>query len=209
MDFCTPLLTAYAWYNKHYRGKINRMPSKRQRLSSKSLKQRNLVILVVLLIMVGGGLLLWNSTRTASKTNAPSASTKSTTGGSKQYSSTQATPSTPSSTSTSTSSTTAASTSLAAPSGQLLNVQTVSLSSGPGLESVCQTIANASCDIRLTQNDTTKYVGAQSTGSNGMVIFDWNAKSVGLTSGQWNVQAVVTQNGATGVSHTEYLTVQS
>jgi hypothetical protein len=77
------------------------------------------------------------------------------------------------------------------------------------MESICQTIANASCDIRLTQGSTVKYVGAQNTGSNGMVIFDWNASSVGLIPGQWSVQAVVTQNGATGVSHTEYLTVQS
>jgi hypothetical protein len=98
---------------------------------------------------------------------------------------------------------------LAAPSGQLLNTQTVSLSSGPDLESICQTIANASCDIRLTQGSVTKYVGAQTTGSNGMVIFDWNAATVGLTTGQWSVQAVVTQNNATGVSHTETLTVQS
>jgi hypothetical protein len=77
------------------------------------------------------------------------------------------------------------------------------------MESICQTIANASCDIRLTQGSTIKYVGAQGTGSNGMVIFDWSAKDIGLTTGQWSVQAVVTQNGATGVSHTEYLTVQS
>jgi hypothetical protein len=53
-----------------------------------------------------------------------------------------------------------------------------------------------------------KYVGTQNTGSNGIVIFDWNAKTVGLTTGQWGVQAVVTQNGVTGTSHTEYLTVQ-
>lgn len=102
----------------------------------------------------------------------------------------------------------ASSASLAAPSGQLLNVQSVSLASGPNLESICQTIANAVCDIRLTNGGTTKYVGARSTGTNGEVIFDWTAKAVGLTTGRWSVNAVVTQNGATGVSHTEYLTVQ-
>lgn len=184
------------------------MPTSTKTASFRAHKRRNLALAAALLavIVIGGGLLLWHSTNTTSKTTAPSAPTKSPSGSDKQYATTQGEPTTPSQTSTS--SATTATTSLASPSGQLLNVQTVSLSSGPSLESVCQTIANASCDIRLTQSGTTKYIGAQSTGSNGMVIFDWNAKTVGLTTGQWNVQAVVTQNGTTGVSHTEYLTVQ-
>jgi hypothetical protein len=103
---------------------------------------------------------------------------------------------------------------LAAPAGQLLNKQTISLSStdpqtDPDLESVCQTIPQASCDIDLTgPNNEVKTVGAQNTGSNGAVIFDWNAKTVGLTPGKWTVQAVVVQNNLTGTSHSEYLEVQ-
>lgn len=103
---------------------------------------------------------------------------------------------------------------LAAPAGQLLNKQTISLSSSdpqtdPSLESICQTEAQASCDIRLTgPNGQVKTVGAQSTGTSGTVIFDWNARSVGLTTGKWTVQAVAVKNNLTGTSHNEYLEVQ-
>jgi hypothetical protein len=46
------------------------------------------------------------------------------------------------------------------------------------------------------------------TNSNGNAIIDWDAKQLGLTAGQWTVQAVATQGSATGTSHNEYLTVQ-
>lgn len=104
--------------------------------------------------------------------------------------------------------------SLPAPSGQLLNKQVVSLSSNdpqssPSLESICQTITQASCDIDLTgPNNQAKAVGAKDTGGSGTVIFDWNAKTIGLTPGKWTVQAVVVQNNQTGTSHSEYLEVQ-
>jgi len=175
-------------------------------------------IMLVAVFVVGMGLIGlagWYLNRPAKTANTTSPSTKSSpsstpaTSGSasnKQYAATGN--SAPSSTTTPPTSAPASSGTLAAPAGQLLNVQTVSLASDPSLRSICQTIANASCDIRLINGNVTKYVGARSTGANGVVIFDWSAKTVGLTTGQWSVQAVVTQNGATGVSHTEYLTVQ-
>jgi hypothetical protein len=109
---------------------------------------------------------------------------------------------------------------LAAPTGQLLNLQCVSLSSTqsacggsapdtPSMQSVCQTIANASCNIKLSNGSAVKYVGAQGTGSNGMVVFNWNANSVGLTPGTWTVQAIVNQGNSSGISHSEYLAVKS
>lgn len=104
--------------------------------------------------------------------------------------------------------------SLPAPTGQLLSKQTVSLGSSdpqtsPDLESVCQTVPQASCDIDLTgPNNQVKDVGAKNTGSSGTVIFDWNAKAIGLTPGKWTVQAVAVQNNVTGTSHNEYLEVQ-
>lgn len=104
--------------------------------------------------------------------------------------------------------------SLPVPTGQLLNKQTVSLSSSspqtdPSIESVCQTEAQASCDIRLTgTSGQVKTVGAKNTGDSGTVIFDWNAKTVGLTAGKWTVQAVAVKNNLTGASHNEYLEVQ-
>jgi hypothetical protein len=184
------------------------MPANTNKINFLAHRRRNLAVVAAVAVLVVGGTLIWNTERTASKRTAAPVTAKSLTGSGKQYTITQGEPSTPSQTAASSAAATTSTGSLAAPSGQLLNVQTVSLASGPGLESICQTIANASCDIRLTQGSTTKYVGAQSTGVNGSVIFDWNAKTVGLTAGQWNVQAVVTQNNATGVSHTEYLTVQ-
>jgi hypothetical protein len=108
----------------------------------------------------------------------------------------------------------ASASSLPAPSGQLLNKQTVSLSSttpqtSPDLESICQTVANASCDIDLTSaSGQVKDVGALNTGSDGSVIFDWNAKTLGLTTGKWTVQAVAVQGNQSATSHSEYLEVQ-
>ena len=98
---------------------------------------------------------------------------------------------------------------LAAPTGQLLNLHSIFLSANPAMESVCQTLPNSSCDIRLTNGATIKYVGAKNTGSNGFAIFDWTANGVGLFPGKWTVQAVVTQNSQTGVSASDYLEVSS
>ena len=93
------------------------------------------------------------------------------------------------------------------PSGQLLNIQVVSLTSGPSLESICQTITNATCNIRMTQASVIKNLIAQNTGNSGIVIFEWNAASIGLTPGQWTIEAVVTQNSKSAVSHKEFLEV--
>ncbi len=93
------------------------------------------------------------------------------------------------------------------PAGQLLNVQTVSLSRGPSLESICQTIANGLCNIRLTQGSVVKYLNSQDTGASGLAIFNWSANEIGLSLGQWEVEAVVTQNSKIGISHKEFLEV--
>jgi hypothetical protein len=171
-----------------------------------------LILTSVVMVLAIGYYLGWRSLHAAKTTPATTKSNASSSSSDRQYSATGTSSGSNTAGSTSgsnSSSPTSTPAVFPAPSGQLLNVQTVSLSSGPGMESICQTLANARCDIRLTQGSTVKYVGEQTTGYNGMVIFDWSAKDVGLTIGQWSVQAVVTQNGATGVSHTEYLMVQS
>jgi hypothetical protein len=182
--------------------------------------QRQTVILVLIFVVALGlvGLSGWYLSRPSTKnlstvshsmkssmTTTPAAPNSAK---GKQYSSTSSSDPSPSTTASSATEESTSSGSLPAPSGQLLNVQTLSLSSEQSLESVCQTIANATCDIRLTSGNTVKYIGSRSTGINGLVIFDWSAKMAGLTTGQWSVRAVVTQNGAVGISHTEYLTVQ-
>ena len=96
---------------------------------------------------------------------------------------------------------------LPAPTGELLNLHTISLSADPAMESVCSTIADATCTIKLTSGSTIKSAGSQSTGSSGEVLFNWAAQDIGLSVGQWTVQAVVTQYGQTGYSATDTLTV--
>src|SRR5947209_2240504 len=76
---------------------------------------------------------------------------------------------------------------LPSPSGQLLSKHTVSLSSpspqtNASEESVCQSVANANCQIVASLNGRSVMVAQQSTGSNGMVIMDWSAKTAGLTA---------------------------
>ena len=99
------------------------------------------------------------------------------------------------------------SSSIQPPSGQLLNVQIVSLTTGPSLESICKTITNATCNIRITQASVIKNLTSQNTGDSGIVVFEWNAAIVGLTPGQWTIEAVVTQNSNSAVSHKEFLKV--
>jgi cytoskeletal protein RodZ len=176
----------------------------------KNKKWLGLLVLIAVLV-IGGALYIKLHQRSTSKTPAADP---------KQYAQTQGSQSS-GATSTSTtgsgggSSTGSSSTSLPAPSGQLLNKQTISLSStdpqtGPALESVCQTLANAQCNIVLTgPSGQSLSVGNHATGGNGTVIIDWNAKTVGLSTGKWTVQAVVSQNGSTGTSHSEYLQVNS
>ena len=96
---------------------------------------------------------------------------------------------------------------LPAPTGQLLNLHTISLSADPAMESACQTTTNASCEIQLTQGSITKTVGPKSTDSSGIALIDWKAQALGLTTGQWTVRAVATQNGQTGTSASDYLMV--
>jgi len=59
----------------------------------------------------------------------------------------------------------------------------------------------------MTQASVIKNLIAQNTGNSGIVIFEWNAASIGLSPGQWTIEAVVTQNSKSAVSHKEFLEV--
>ncbi len=119
-------------------------------------------------------------------------------------------PSSPTSTSPQTTSTGSPTSSIGKPSGQLLSNHTVSLSGNSSEESACQTVAGATCDIRLTgPNGTVKTLGAKAVDANGSAIFDWNAASVGLSPGKWTVEAVASKGGDTEVSQPDYLQVNS
>lgn len=100
--------------------------------------------------------------------------------------------------------------SLPTPTGQILSSATTSLSSGAMLESTCQTVSGATCDLKLTSPDgTIKYVGAKPVDSSGQVLFDWSAKQIGLSTGTWKVQAITQKDGQTAESPSYNLTVTS
>jgi hypothetical protein len=97
--------------------------------------------------------------------------------------------------------------SLPAPDGQLLNKSSISLSSSlpqtspQGMNSTCQTtVQGASCDIRLTMGATVKSLGVQKVSEQGAANFYWDAGQLGLTPGDWKVEAILSKDGAIGVS---------
>lgn len=106
-----------------------------------------------------------------------------------------------------------AGTSLPKPTGQLVSNHAVSLSSTapeskPDEASACQTVAGATCDIRLTGSDgTVKLLGAKTVDSRGGVAFEWNAATLGLKTGKWKVEAVAFSGSQTAVSEPDYLQV--
>jgi cytoskeletal protein RodZ len=104
---------------------------------------------------------------------------------------------------------------LAKPGGQLLSNHHISLtgttdSTKPTESSTCTTVTGATCTIRLTgPNGTVKYATDSPVAVNGqgVVTFEWNAQTRGLTVGQWKVEAVAAKGNQTAVSYADTLTV--
>ncbi len=98
---------------------------------------------------------------------------------------------------------------LAQPIGPINNTSSVSLSGPTGMESVCRSLAGASCYIEATRDtqtikvSDTKVIGS-TTASDG-VIFNWNAKQLSL--GQWSIRAVASKDGQSAKSNPQLLTV--
>ena len=97
--------------------------------------------------------------------------------------------------------------------GDILNVHSISLSAtsgptSPNLISTCQTIASASCSLRVV-GATTFTIKPTSSDGNGQFSFEWNAKTIGLTAGDWTVQLEASDNGQTATSDTETLHVSN
>ncbi len=105
--------------------------------------------------------------------------------------------------------------SLAPPQGQLLSKHSISLSSNgptnsPDQNSTCQSLVEAMCDIRLTgPGGIIKTLGQRAVDGWGGANFYWNAQTLGLTPGQWKVEAVSTKDGQTTVLSADYLQVSS
>lgn len=64
-------------------------------------------------------------------------------------------------------------------------------------ESACNTAPGASCYIQFTKNGIVKTLPTKTADSNGSVIWDWDVKLAGFTTGNWQINAVASLNGQT------------
>ncbi len=102
---------------------------------------------------------------------------------------------------------------LASPYGQAFGHNTILLdgsdqTKSPQEESSCNSVLGSTCDIWFTKDSTTIKLGAKAVDDNGTAIFDWNANSIGLTKGTWQVKFVASKSGQTSESPNYTLTVQ-
>jgi|GEM_PF-1662247 len=101
---------------------------------------------------------------------------------------------------------------LAKPTGQTLNKHTISLSSNDlqnnaAMTTSCQTVIGGLCGLTFSgPGGAVKQVDPSATQSGGNQ-FDWNAKTLGLAPGTWQVQLLATYNGQTGVGDASQLMV--
>ena len=93
---------------------------------------------------------------------------------------------------------------LAVPDGQVLNKQSISLSStnpttSPQMETTCVGVPGATCDMTLVGPvGQTIDLGQQTLDAQyGGALYSWNAATLGLTPGQWTITATQTDFGQT------------
>lgn len=103
--------------------------------------------------------------------------------------------------------------SLDTPSGQVTNKHVTylnngtSLALGPLMNSTCQTLPSASCELKLTgPSSQVVSLGTKPADTEGVVSFYWNAATLGLATGLWRVDAIATYNGQT-TTQTDYVTI--
>jgi len=94
--------------------------------------------------------------------------------------------------------------SIQVPAGQVLNKQSISLSSSnpttsPQMETTCVGVPGATCDLALVGPlGQTLDLGQQTLDAQyGGALYSWNAASLGLTPGQWTITATQTTFGQT------------
>ena len=83
---------------------------------------------------------------------------------------------------------------LLTPSGNFISAHKVPASAP--LASVCNTTPGATCRIVLTQNGTQRTLPAQIVDAGGSTYWNsWTPESLGINSGSWTIEAIVTLNG--------------
>ena len=103
--------------------------------------------------------------------------------------------------------------SLDTPSGQVASKHVTYLSNGsslalgPLMNSTCQTLPAAICEIKLTgPSSQVVSLGTKQADAEGVASFYWNAATLGLATGRWRIDAIATYNGQTTMQ-TDYVTV--
>lgn len=193
---------------------------------SKPLKKRTIVLasiaLAVILAAVGTYLLKHSSTSsnvvTANTAYSPPKSSGASSKGGSGATNAQNTTTGTTPTETNKNGQTVISSAPPKPTGQLVSVSSVSLAQNPGpLNSVCQTVSGATCEIKFTKSDGTyKYLGPTAADSNGVVNFYWYAgnsspdsnTALNLSIGTWTVQAIAALSGQNSKSDSSTLEVK-
>jgi hypothetical protein len=69
--------------------------------------------------------------------------------------------------------------------------------SGFSEQSTCNTTPRATCYIEFTNGGVTKQLEPKVAGNDGTVIWNWDIKDAGLTSGSWTIKAIAQLNNET------------
>ncbi len=99
------------------------------------------------------------------------------------------------------------------PYGQLLSRQSLSLSStglagGPLMDTTCSAFNGGSCNISIIgPNNQVIDLGTKAFDSYGGAEFNWNAATLGLIPGSWQIKATLSAYGQTVATSTQTLTV--
>ncbi len=89
---------------------------------------------------------------------------------------------------------------LYAPYGDFVSNHSPNLGGSPAPSSessACNTTPGASCYIKFTNGSVTTRLPTKIADSNGGVIWQWDVKGAGLTTGDWTVSAVASLDGQT------------
>lgn len=84
------------------------------------------------------------------------------------------------------------------PSGTFVSNHSPGQNGSPTTEvSVCNTTPGSTCNIKFTQGNLTRSLGAKVTDSNGGVVWSWDIQRINLSSGEWQITAEAILNSQT------------
>ncbi len=84
------------------------------------------------------------------------------------------------------------------PSGNFVSSHEVETNSL--IASSCETTSGAKCVINFTKDGVTKSLNAQGTDSEGATFWEWTPKQIGLTPGDWTIEAEASLGTDTKIS---------